>query len=97
MSKLLLGILATWRLTKLLKEERGPYEILARLRQWVGVRYDVYSTAYSDNELGRAFLCFWCLSLWIALVLGRGKVMETLAYSGGAILIEESLNAWQRS
>ena len=33
---LILGILATWRLTHLLNAEDGPWDILARLRRLAG-------------------------------------------------------------
>jgi hypothetical protein len=53
--RLLLVVLATWRLAHLLVAEDGPADIIVRLRAWLG-----------DSAAGRAMDCFYCLSLWIA-------------------------------
>lgn len=56
--------LAVWRVTSLLVDEEGPWEIFCRLRQWAGVRYDVRSEAYGTNVVAKAMCCVWCLSVW---------------------------------
>jgi hypothetical protein len=106
MSLTLLGvlILATWRLSSLLAQERGPFELFERLRYWAGVRYDVYSQQDPRNEMARGLVCIWCNSVWIGTPLAvLGVWMEglpwywvpllALALSAGAIalnrLIEE--------
>jgi hypothetical protein len=53
--RLVLAILATWRLTHLLAREDGPADLIARLRAALG-----------DGPWGRMFDCFHCLSLWVA-------------------------------
>lgn len=92
MIDLLLGILATWRLTSLLHAEDGPFDLFARLRDWAGVRYDERSQAVADSEVGKALTCFLCTSVWSALVVTvcqrKGSLVNVLAYSAGAILIE---------
>lgn len=81
---LILGILATWRLTHLLNAENGPWKIVARVREFApsGVIHELLS-------------CFLCLSIWVAVpfayLLGetweqRGLLLPAL--SGAAILIE---------
>jgi hypothetical protein len=81
---LVVGVLATWRVTHLLQAEDGPGEVLVRLRRAVG-----------NGLLGKLLDCFYCLSLWVAApfagILGatwpeRGVLW--LALSGGAILLE---------
>ncbi len=78
------AVLATWRITHLLQAEDGPWEILVRLRQRAGT-----------TMWGRLLDCFYCLSLWVALVpalLLGGSWPERLllwpALSAGAILIQ---------
>jgi len=82
--QLVLGILATWRITHLLASEDGPWEIIARFRARLG-----------SGLAGKLLDCFQCLSLWVALVtaflIGRGLVnliLTWLALSGAACLLE---------
>ena len=66
----LLG-LATWRLTKLVQDERGPFAILARIRALFGIGHDEEGQPLSwpDTELGRLASCHWCGSIWAAVGL----------------------------
>lgn len=57
--------LATWRVSVALSEEEGPWETLARLRRWAGVRYGEESWPYGQNPLAEALICIWCLSPWV--------------------------------
>ena len=61
--------LATWRLSSLLSIEDGPYDIFDRLRAYVGIWYDDYSIAQSNNELARMLKCVWCVSVWIGVLM----------------------------
>jgi|SRR5215469_10366980 len=82
--RLILWILAAWRVTHLLNAEDEPWNILARFRHWISSRLD-----------GKLVDCFYCLSLWIAapcaFLLGSTwpeRVLLWPALSGGAILVE---------
>ncbi len=93
---MMMGILATWRLTRLLYAgsptelaEDGPFDVFARLRDAVGVRYDEYSRPTGANVVAKGLSCFWCTSVWAGLFVARGNVIKALAYSAGAILIQE--------
>lgn len=92
MLDLLIGILATWRLTSLLHSEEGPFEIFARFRDWAGVRYDEESNPVSEKQIGKMLCCFWCTSIWSGLIVTILQVdislIKTLGYSAGAILID---------
>jgi hypothetical protein len=86
LSRLLLGVLAVWRLTHLVQAEDGPWGAIARLRRAAG-----------GGVLGELLDCFYCLSLWmaapIAWAIGRStgeRVLIWLASSGGAILAERA-------
>lgn len=81
--------LATWRLSRMLVKEQGPYHIFERLRRATGIEYesgDVLS--YPDwNPLH----CVYCTSVWVALVLGLAPrwLRASLAASGIAALLEQ--------
>jgi hypothetical protein len=81
---LIVGVLAVWRVTHLFSMEDGPWNLLVRLRQFVG-----------RNVFGQLMDCFYCLSLWtglpFALVIGgswKERLMLWPALSAGAILCE---------
>lgn len=81
---LILGILATWRLSYFFRYEDGPGDIAVRLRQAV------------DQSFWASLLdCFYCLSLWMALpfawLLGttwQEQLLLWLSLSAGSILLE---------
>jgi hypothetical protein len=90
---MILRVLATWRLAQLLHGEDGPWEIFAKLRDLAGIRYNEYSRPVSDSQVGKMLLCFWCTSIWAAIIIAildrRFDPVEILAHSAGAILIEQ--------
>ncbi len=90
---MIVRILATWRLTQLLHHEMGPWEVFAKVRDLAGIRYNEYSEPISDSQIGKMLLCFWCTSIWAALIVAvldrRFNLVEILAHSAGAILIEQ--------
>ncbi|HLJ62435.1 MAG TPA: DUF1360 domain-containing protein [bacterium] len=82
--RLVLAVLATWRVTHLLASEDGPADLVVRLRVRLG-----------SGFLGRLMDCFYCLSLWVAAPLaffvGGGLsdwIITWLALSGAACLLE---------
>jgi len=82
--RLVLAVLATWRVTHLLASEDGPADLVVHVRARLG-----------NGFLGRLMDCFYCLSLWVAAPLaffvGGGPsdwVITWLALSGAACLLE---------
>lgn len=76
-------ILATWRLTSLLVQERGPYVVFQRIRDH-----------YKGTEVGTALECVWCTSVWAAvLIVLLDRVcpvaVDILAVSAGAIAVDK--------
>jgi len=76
----ILSVLAVWRVSHLLSQEDGPFNLVFKLRQALG-----------DGFWGSLLDCFYCVSFWVALPfslllseqwLTRGVVW--LALSGGA-------------
>lgn len=78
----LINALAVFRLTWFLMYDDAPGEIMAKIRDAVGVKQNMKGGNYATNELSKVFLCEWCMSLWIGLLFARGNVKEALAYSG---------------
>lgn len=83
--RLILGVLAVWRITHLLNAEDGPWDVLVKLRTLAG-----------NAVFGSLLDCFYCLSLWVAAplawLLGDSWELRLLlwpALSGGAILLEK--------
>ena len=85
-ARLVLAVLATWRLTHLMAREDGPADLIARLRARLGAGW-----------LGHLMDCFDCASLWVAApmawwlatTLGDGIVLW-LALSGAVCLLERA-------
>jgi hypothetical protein len=81
--KLLMSILATWRLGHLLAEEDGPWDIIIRIRKQLG-----------HGFLGTLLDCFYCLSIWIAIPFAVWMsndwitgIIQWLAISGAACIL----------
>lgn len=88
-ARLLLGALATWRVTHLLALEDGPGGSVLALRKRLG-----------NTWLGRAMDCFQCLSIWVAMPFALwllhgwlGWLVGTLALSGATCVIEQATGA----
>jgi hypothetical protein len=82
--RLVLAVLASWRVTHLLASEDGPADLIVRFRARLG-----------QSLPGRLMDCFNCLSLWIAapmaLFVSRIPLVwlfSWLGISGGACLVE---------
>ena len=82
--RLVLAVLATWRVTHLLAAEDGPADIIVRFRRFLG-----------QSLFGTLMDCFNCLSLWIAAPAALfiscrplQWLFYWLAISGGACLLE---------
>ena len=91
---IILGSLATFRLTLLINEEEGPFYLFVHLREWSAKR----------TFTGALISCFWCLSVWmaapVALILSWGfhlpwwmALLIWLASSAGAIMTKVFLDA----
>ena len=83
-----LGILCVWRLTHLLHNEDGPWDIFVTFRRKL-------PAGFWNGLLS----CFYCLSLWVsipfALVIGatlKDQVLLWPALSAGAIVIESAIS-----
>lgn len=89
--------LSTWRISSLVAQEHGPFDVFGRLRDKLGVVYDLEGTPAGTNEVSRAIICVWCNSLWIGLAwyvmyyldpVATITVAMPFALSALAVLIE---------
>lgn len=75
--------LATWRLSSLLVQESGPFDVFGKLR--------------GKTTVGGMLDCVWCTSIWVAALLvlvsrvARWPV-DVLAVSAAAIWIDKELS-----
>jgi hypothetical protein len=90
--------LAVWRLSSLIVNEDGPFEVFAKFRDFSGVRYDSFSKPYGKNQFANLITCVWCTSVWVGLLLATGYflaptvtiwVSVPLGLSSLAVIIEE--------
>ena len=58
---ILLGSIATWRLTLMLQEETGPFALFEKLQMKIN------SLEYKPGGIRDGFNCFYCLSVWVAI------------------------------
>jgi len=58
--------LATWRVSSLLVDEKGPFDIFIRLRKLVGIEHDQdgIPTLIPDGFFPGILSCVWCCSVW---------------------------------
>ncbi len=100
MLELFLGVLITWRLAALVTSERGPFASLEKFRDWIGVYAELEpgkgAVCQGRSEIAKALCCFWCTSIYAAalvVLLMQAPVLNLFAYSAGAIILWEMVNA----
>lgn len=91
--------LATWRISSLIVNEDGPGDIFTRLRVLAGVRYDGETFQQTaDNVIAGAFMCIWCMSIWVGLILMIAYsllpqptlwIATPLAFSAATIMVDQ--------
>lgn len=96
--QIVIGILATWRLSAMLSYEAGPNDIFIWFRELIGIYHDDTGEIIGDNGsfFAELFTCIWCLSVWIGMVITVMIFLNPvlfwlflpLALSAGAILTE---------
>lgn len=93
MIELIVKGLAAWRLSYLLINERGPFDLVTKFRSATGVEHDVTGrpVSYPDNHV---LECIWCTTIWagigFALLPKQLSFIEkALAVAAVAVLIED--------
>jgi len=79
----LLCLLAVWRLSHLLSQEDGPFDLVIKFRKLFG-----------QGFFGSLLDCFYCLSMWVSIPFAvwlagtwQEGVVIWLALSGGACIL----------
>lgn len=90
----ILAVLALWRITHLVAEEDGPWNIIYRIRKAAGTGF-----------FGSLLDCFYCVSIWTAIPFGywlganwTEKFLYWWALSGAVCLLQQlstSINSKQ--
>ena len=95
MGEIVLLVAATWRVTSLLVNEDGPFDLFMRFREWAGVYYPLNESNQPVYPLGHLLSCFYCTSVWVAvlcLILLKSHlsvILLVFAISTGAIILEK--------
>ena len=91
---LVVAALASWRITNILYEE----EITHPLRRKIGASQDegTGTWSYPDTFIGRLWMCFWCLSIWVSVICSvlyivEPRILLPFALSSVAIWMKEKL------
>lgn len=78
-----LSLLAVWRVSHLLSQEDGPFDLVIRFRKLFG-----------QGFFGNLLDCFFCLSMWVSVPFAvwlaeswQEGVVTWLALSGGAAVL----------
>ena len=84
--------LATWRISSMLVNERGPFDMFIRLRNKMGFMHDDAGHVIARPD-GNVLSCIWCTSVWIALALYflPIQISYVLAISTLTIIVNEKL------
>lgn len=98
-------VLAAWRITSLISQEDGPWDMFAKFRNVVGVRYDEYSqpTKFEGRFawFAKGIICMWCASVWVAFAAAffspytaniLSFIINWFAISGLIIATDEAIN-----
>lgn len=88
----ILAVLAVWRLSHLVANEDGPWDVIYRIRKRLG-----------DGQLGKLMDCLGCNSLWVSLPAaaylsqtGKNFVLSWLSLSAGTLFLEAIYDVLQR-
>lgn len=98
--------LATWRLSSLLVNESGPFDMFLRVRKLAGIEHDDEKkpTIIHDRFFAGLLSCVWCTSIWVGAAMTAAwyaiPVITfygclALGLSAGAILVQELLRRIQ--
>jgi hypothetical protein len=83
----------------LLHREVGPFSVFVWFRERFGIVHDVFGFphGYPNTMWGKLFECYWCLSVWVGILVTVIVVIDLwwlllpFALSGGAILCVEGV------
>ena len=74
--RLLLGILACYRITGFLVFDNGPWNLFFKLRVWAGV-FDTNDRGEPNSNLGKLLSCPYCTGFWVAIAVAVLVIFPT--------------------
>ncbi len=88
-----INLLLTWRLTSLLVNEDGPFDLFVRFRDWIGIGYDEDGLCAGRNDIAKMLCCTRCTSVWVglavALLIPIGNPLAIgFSLSAGSIILD---------
>lgn len=97
---LIVGGLAAWRITSILHREK----IAAPIRKKIGIMAvaeddeDPNYWIYPNSFIGQVFHCFWCLSVWVGMILTPillfiPQLLLPFALSAMSIIVKDYLES----
>lgn len=94
--------LATWRVSNLLVNEAGPFDVFTKIRECTGIEHvDGVPTIVPDKFFAQLLSCNWCSSIWVGagwliawLVMPEATSLfaALFAFSAVAILVENQIS-----
>lgn len=60
--------LAVWRITHMVNEEDGPFDVIVKLRMKLGTEYDWENNEVGTTWISTGVLCHMCVSFWVGLL-----------------------------
>jgi hypothetical protein len=92
--------LATWRISSLLVNEAGPFDVFVKIREAFGIKHnEKVPYEYPDAFFAQLLSCVWCVSVWVGIFMTLAwifipsvsfLVCLPLAFSAGAIIAERN-------
>lgn len=67
--RIIVGGVATWRVSHMLLYENGPFHIFRFIRIRLGVIYHHSEENYVVGYKYEITTCIWCLSMWVGLAV----------------------------
>ena len=88
--------LSVWRISSLLVNEDGPWDIFRHIREWVGIKDLGAEGVFIPNGFWPGFFsCIWCASLWISLiVLGAWLMWPSVTWWACVAFSLSSIAIW---
>lgn len=90
----ILSCLAVFRITYMIINENGPYNIFGKLS------YYIKSKRYKDGGIVQLFTCFYCLSIYISIpfsILLSNSILEFILYTLSLSTVSIFLYEWFES
>jgi hypothetical protein len=86
--------LATYRLTRLLVIENGPFDIFLKLRGAMGA-YDYGNDGRPYSFAGELISCPYCTGVWVAILLTLSpRWLRLIVFSLAVAGIQAALQSW---